>query len=500
MGKIDSLTERSLGIEEVFLGVSVECLHGATLDMQVSAIEFSSRDVAPGALFFCVPGTVVDGHDFAEDAMKRGAAGLVVERELDLDIAQYKVENAREALALCSANFYGNPSEQVQVVGITGTNGKTTTAFLTEHLMQCAGKTTGLMGTVECHIADTVVPSLHTTLESRDFQRMLSDMDRAHVDVCACEISSHALDLGRTLGTKFAVAAFTNLTQDHLDYHKTMESYFEAKARLFTEYEPRACVICTDSEHGKQLAQLSEACGRRVIRVGSTDDCDVRVIEARFAPHSTSVDLSVFDQSVSFEFPLVGRFNIENMLVCFGIGCALDLEIQTIVSALETAPQVPGRLERVVGSAGTIPAYGVLVDYAHTPDSVAKAIQAVKAVTQGRVICVFGCGGDRDHDKRPKMGKAALAADYAIVTSDNPRTEDPDDIIAMIVPGMAGHEDRFSVVPDRKEAIRVALERAKPGDCVLIAGKGHEDYQIIGTVKHPFDDRKIAADTIEELS
>ncbi len=500
MGKKESLTKRSLSIESVFRGVDVECLRGATLETQISSVEFSSRDVSSGALFFCVPGTVVDGHDFAQDAISRGAAGLVVEHELDLAIAQYKVTSAREALALCSANFYENPSTQVQIVGITGTNGKTTTAFLTEHLARCAGKTTGLMGTVECHIADKVVPSLHTTLESRDFQRMLFDMKNAQVDVCACEISSHALDLGRTLGTKFAVAAFTNLTQDHLDYHKTMESYFEAKARLFCEYEPDVCVICTDSEHGKRLAQLSEEHGRRVIRVGSHNDCDVRVVEARFAPHSTAVDLAVDGQGLSFEFPLVGRFNVENMLVCFGIGCALGIDIQTIVSALETAPQVPGRLERVVGSTGTVPAFGVLVDYAHTPDSVAKAIQAVKAVTQGQVICVFGCGGDRDHDKRPKMGAAALAADYAIVTSDNPRTEDPDAIIAMIIPGMEGNEERFSVVPDRKEAIRVALERAKPGDCVLIAGKGHEDYQIIGTVKHPFDDRKIAADAIEELS
>lgn len=500
MQKRDSLTDRSLRAGEVFFGIDTEYLRGATPDIEVRAIEFSSRDVSDGSLFFCVPGTVCDGHDFAEDALHRGVAGLVVERELDLDIAQFKVASARDALALCSANFYGYPSEKVQVVGITGTNGKTTTAFLVEHLARCAGKVTGLMGTVECHIADTVVPSLHTTLESRDFQRMLFEMENAHVDVCACEISSHALDLGRTLGTKFAVAAFTNLTQDHLDYHKTMDSYFEAKARLFTEYEVGACVICTDSNHGKQLSDLSEQCSRRVIRVGSDMNCDVRVEKARFAPHSTAVELSVQGENVSFEFPLVGRFNVENMLVCFGIGCALGIETQTIVSALKSAPQVPGRLERVVGSAGTLPEYGVLVDYAHTPDSVAKAIQAVKAVTQGKVICVFGCGGDRDHDKRPKMGKAALSADYAIVTSDNPRTEDPDAIIGMIVPGMEGHEDRFSVVPDRKEAIRAALERAMPGDCVLIAGKGHEDYQIIGTVKHPFDDRRIAADTIEELS
>ncbi len=490
----------SCDMETVFRGLEPTCLRGASLDLEVNAVEFSSRDVEPGALFFCVPGTVVDGHTFASDAVERGAAALVVERELDIDTPQFLVSDARKALALCSANFYDNPSQKLDIVGITGTNGKTTTAFLTEHMVHVAGKRAGLMGTVECHIADTVVPSLHTTLESRDFQRMLAQMVDADVDVCACEISSHALDLGRTLGTRFSVSAFTNLTQDHLDYHKSMEEYFNAKARLFTEYKPGACVICTDSQAGCDLAQLSEEHGRRVIRVGSDESCDVKLASVKFAPHSTRACVIVDGDEISFEFPLVGRFNVENMLVCFGIGVALGFDTKTIIAALESAPQVPGRLERVIGKEGTIPPFGVLVDYAHTPDSVAKAISAVEAVTEGDVICVFGCGGDRDQTKRPKMGKAALTADYAIVTSDNPRTEDPDVIIEHILAGMEGHEERYRVVPDRKEAIRVALELAKPQDAVLIAGKGHEDYQIIGTVKHPFDDRIVAAEAIEVLS
>ena len=489
----------SCNIESIFAGVPHVALHCENGPYEASSIEFSSRDVAPGALFFCVPGTAVDGHDFASDALGRGAVGLVVERELDLDAPQFLVDDARVALALCSANFYGNPSRKLDVVGVTGTNGKTTTCFLVEHLVRHAGKRAGLIGTVECHVAEEVRPSLHTTPESRDFQELLARMVDADVDVCACEVSSHALDLGRVRGSHFAVAAFSNLTQDHLDYHKTMEEYFAAKVRLFTECEPDACVICTDSPAGERMAQLCADAGRTLYRVGSGSDCDVRLVEARFDAHATRIDLEACGEWLHVTIPLVGRFNVENALVTFGIGVALGFTNELIVSALETAPQVPGRLERVVGTDGRIPDFGVLVDYAHTPDSIEKAIDAVRAVTQGRVICVFGCGGDRDHGKRPKMGAAALSADIAVVTSDNPRTEDPDAIIEQILVGMEGHEDRYVVMPDRSEAICYAIEAAGPGDVVLIAGKGHEDYQIVGTVKHHFDDREVAAHVLDEM-
>ncbi len=488
-------------VEDVFQGVAHTLLRGARPDLSVSSLEFSSRDVHEGSLFFCVVGTQVDGHKFAEDAVARGAAGLVVERELDLDVPQVLVDSTRAALAACSANFFGNPSEKLSLVGITGTNGKTTTAFLTEHIARSLGKRTGLMGTVECHIGDEVRPSLHTTPESRDLQALLADMVDADVDVAALEVSSHAIDLGRIDHTRFAVAAFTNLTQDHLDYHKTMENYFQAKKRLFTEHAPAHCVVCVDGEYGRRLAAECEAFGRDLIRVSAQQaaGCEIGVIDARYAPHSTDLTLSVDGRKFAFTLPLVGRFNVENAVVAFGIGLALGFTPEAIAEALSTAPQVPGRLERVTGSDGIVPPFGVLVDYAHTPDSIAKAVSAVKAVTSGRVICVFGCGGDRDHGKRPKMGKAALGADYAVVTSDNPRTEDPGAIIAQIVPGMAGSEERYCVVPDRKEAIAHALRLARPGDAVLIAGKGHEDYQIVGTVKHHFDDREVAREVIDSL-
>ncbi len=488
-----------MSVGDILAGVDCEPLEGADAAMKVNSIEFSSRDVAPGSLFVCVPGTAADGHDYAQDAANRGAAALVVEHPVSVALPQFQVSDARKALALGSARFYGNPSQKLKLVGVTGTNGKTTTTFLVEHMARVAGAKTGLMGTVECHVGDEVRPSLHTTPESRDLQMLLHDMVDAGVGVAALEVSSHAIDLGRILGTKFAVAAFTNLTQDHLDYHKTMEAYFAAKAALFTDAPVDACVVCTDGEYGRRLVEQCRAVGRTPITVGSAFDADVRLVQAQFAPHSTQLDIAVQGKQLTITLPLVGRFNVENALVTAGIGLGLGYSLDVIVKALETAPQVPGRLQRVVGKVNTQPGFGVLVDYAHTPDSVAKAISACKAVTPGRVICVFGCGGDRDNTKRPKMGKAALDADIAIVTSDNPRTEDPAAIIDMILPGMQDGMDRTHVIQDRREAIECALGLAQPGDSVLIAGKGHEDYQIIGTTKHHFDDREVAQEGLDKL-
>lgn len=488
-----------MSVGDILADVYCEPVEGADPAIKVSSIEFSSRDAHPGSLFVCVPGTAADGHDYAQDAANRQAAALVVERPLDVDLPQFLVYDARKALALGSARFYGNPSQKLKLVGVTGTNGKTTTTFLVEHMARVAGAQTGLMGTVECHVGDEVRPSLHTTPESRDLQMLLADMAAADVDVAALEVSSHAIDLGRILGTRFAVAAFTNLTQDHLDYHKSMEAYFAAKAALFTDAEVGACVVCTDGDYGQRLAELCRAVGRTPITVGSAFDADVRLIDAQFAAHSTTLSVDICGEARQITLPLVGRFNVENALVTAGIGLGLGYSADIICKALETAPQVPGRLQRVVGKVNTDPGFGVLVDYAHTPDSVAKAISACKAVTSGRVICVFGCGGDRDNTKRPKMGAAALSADIAVVTSDNPRTEDPAAIIDMILPGMQDGMDKTHVIADRREAIEYALGLARPGDCVLIAGKGHEDYQIIGTTKHHFDDREVAQEGLDKL-
>ncbi len=491
-----------LAIEKVFSGIGHDVVHGSIDGLRVADVVYASSEVKPGSLFFCVPGTRVDGHDFARAAVAAGASALVVQRRLeDCDVPQILVEDTRRALALCAANFFGRPSERLSLVGVTGTNGKTTTAFLVEHMAACAAHVkTGLVGTVEVHVADERRPSLRTTPESRDLQALLSDMADAGVGVAALEVSSHAIDLDRIAGTRFAVAAFTNLSQDHLDYHKTMESYFAAKARLFTEHEVGARVVCIDHEHGRRLVQMCAQAGFEALTVGADRGAFVHLERAVYAPHTTLLTLSFGGQRQDeFALPLVGRFNVENALVCAGVGVALGYTPQAICEALASSPQVPGRMQSVQGAGGKQPPFGVLVDYAHTPDAVAKAISAVADVTPGRVICVFGCGGDRDRDKRPKMGAAALAADVAVVTSDNPRTEDAQAIIDEILPGMEGAGARVHVERDRRSAIRLALSLAQSGDAVLICGKGHEDYQMVGTEKLPFDDRVVAAEEIDAL-
>ena len=491
-----------LAIEKVLFGVEHAVVRGSIDSLQVNDIVYASSEVRPGALFFCVPGTRVDGHDFAQAAVAAGAAALVVQHPVEgCETPQIRVDDTRRALALCAANFFGRPSEKLSLVGVTGTNGKTTTAFLVEHMARHAAHArTGLVGTVEVHVGDERRPSLRTTPESRDLQALLADMVKAGVRVAALEVSSHAVDLDRIVGTRFAVAAFTNLSQDHLDYHKTMESYFEAKARLFTEHEVGARVVCIDHEHGRRLVRMCEQAGHEVLTVGADRGAFVHLERAVYAPHMTLLMLSFNGQREDeFALPLVGRFNVENALVCAGVGTALGYGPQAICEALASAPQVPGRMQSVRGASGKQPPFGVLVDYAHTPDAVAKAISAVADVTPGRVICVFGCGGDRDRDKRPKMGAAALSADVAVVTSDNPRTEDAQSIIDEILPGMEGADACVHVQPDRRRAIRLALSLAQSGDAVLICGKGHEDYQIVGTEKLPFDDRVVAAEEIDAL-
>ena len=480
-------------------------------DVEVTGVTYNSRAVEPGDAFFCIPGTSTDGHRFAPDAVSRGAAALVVTHELpELDCPQFVVDDPREALALAAAQFYGNPSQDIKVVGITGTNGKTTTTYLTEWIAKCAGYTTGLIGTVETRIGDERLASAHTTPESSDLQRLFGQMRDAGAGLAAIEVSSHAIDLKRIYGTAFDVVAFSNLTQDHLDYHHDMETYFGVKERLFTEYESRARVVCVDGEYGRRIVSDCAELGREVITVSVRGDADVYARDVRFSPLGTELTVcydvagkkgAVLPEGVepagevAVHLHLIGRFNVENALLAFGIGLALGVAPDDIAEALHTVPQVPGRLERVAACEAR--GFGCLVDYAHTPDAIEKAVACVKDITEGRTIIVFGCGGDRDATKRPKMGRAALAADYAIVTSDNPRTEDPEAIIADILPGMTGSEDRYEVVVDRRAGIRRALQIARPGDCVLLAGKGHEDYQIVGTEKHHFDDREVAAEEME---
>ncbi len=492
------MTHKTCG--ELFAGI--DCTIIGNPDEPISGIAYRSDAVNPGDAFCCIVGLKADGHSFAQDAIDRGARVLIVERKVYLadatDVTEVVVKDSRKAMARLASRFYGNPSEAFSLVGVTGTNGKTTTTFLVNHIAQVLGNKTGLIGTVGIEIDGEHRPSSHTTPESPDLQKIFAMIRDEGCGVVSMEVSSHALDLERTWATKFAVTAFTNLTQDHLDYHKTFEAYFAAKARLFSKDYPAKRVINIDSTWGKELLKRASANEDVIITTGFDPSAQIHPIDVEYGAASTRVVLSVRGSQMEVTYPLVGRFNVENVMTAFGTALQLGYSASAIVEALRDVPAVPGRLQRVVAEHdGGISIY---VDYAHTPDALEKAIASVSALeTEGKTIVVFGCGGDRDSGKRPIMGRAALAADYAVVTSDNPRTEDPNAIIEDIVAGMGEGTDHFEVVPDRRDAIARAIAIANPGDAILIAGKGHEDYQIIGTEKHHFDDREVAAEELKKV-
>ena len=492
------MTHKTCG--ELFAGI--DCTIIGNPDEPISGIAYRSDAVHPGDAFCCIVGLKADGHSFAQDAIDRGARVLIVERKVYLadatDVTEVVVKDSRKAMARLASRFYGNPSEAFSLVGVTGTNGKTTTTFLVNHIAQVLGNKTGLIGTVGIEIDGEHRPSSHTTPESPDLQKIFAMMRDEGCGVVSMEVSSHALDLERTWATKFAVTTFTNLTQDHLDYHKTFEAYFAAKARLFSKDYPAKRVINIDSTWGKELLKRSSTNEDIIITTGFDPSAQIHPIDVEYGAASTRVVLSVRGSQMEVTYPLVGRFNVENVMTAFGTALQLGYSASAIVEALRDVPAVPGRLQRVVAEHdGGISIY---VDYAHTPDALEKAIASVSALeTEGKTIVVFGCGGDRDSGKRPIMGRAALAADYAVVTSDNPRTEDPNAIIEDIVAGMGEGTDHFEVVPDRRDAIARAIAVANPGDAILIAGKGHEDYQIIGTEKHHFDDREVAAEELKKV-
>ncbi len=460
-------------------------------DTVVTGVAFRADEVREGDVFFCVRGTVHDGHDFAEAARTQGAAALVVEHVLpDLDIPQYVVSDTRMALGHAAAEFWGRPSESMQVFGITGTNGKTTTTYVLDSILRAAGHITGIIGTVETRIGDDRVASTRTTPESSEVQALLARMRDAGVTAVSMEVSSHAIDLHRVDAVAFAAVGFTNLTQDHLDYHHTLSEYAAVKKRLFTDFSVCARVIDTDDEFGVVMAdEFTDA-----VTVGRRGDATVRAADEYPSAEGTSFDLVTAAERIRIRLPLAGGYNVNNALMAAGCALSNGIPLSTIVSGLEAAPQVPGRLERIDEGQQ----FSVLVDYAHTPDSLEKATAAVRSVTTGRTIVVFGCGGDRDPSKRPLMGVAAASgADHVIITSDNPRSEDPASIIAQIESGLVTTAVSYEVEVDRERAIIRALELAQPGDSVLIAGKGHENYQIFADHTVHFDDRETAREGLK---
>jgi UDP-N-acetylmuramoyl-L-alanyl-D-glutamate--2,6-diaminopimelate ligase len=459
----------------------------AEASTEITDLAYDNRAVAPGTLFFCVPGFTRDGHDFAADAVARGAVALVVERHVDVEAPQIRVPDVRAAMAPAAARFYGDPTADLDVVGVTGTNGKTTTAFLVRALLEADRRPTGLLGTVKSVIGGVEHEVQRTTPEAIDLQRtfrtMLDGGDRA----VAMEVSSHALELRRVDAIHFAVAIFTNLTQDHLDFHPTMEDYFAAKRRLFTA-EPRAAVVNVDDDYGARLAaELEEP-----VTFGLDRPATYSATEVVTDLHGSRFTVVGPETTMEVSSPLRGRFNIYNVLAAYAAARVLGVPAATAAAAIETAGQVPGRFETVDEGQP----FAVLVDYAHTPDSLENVLGAARVLTAHHLHVVFGCGGDRDRGKRPLMGEIARRlADRVIVTSDNPRSEDPEAIIREILLG-AGDEVSWNV--DRRGAIGEAIAGAGAGDVVVIAGKGHEQGQEFAEgQKIPFDDVAVAREVLK---
>ena len=497
------------GAAEDVAGIGTHPPTGDAAAVEISSLAYDSRRVEPGALFFCVPGERSDGHDHAAQAVRAGAGGLVVERPLDLGVPEVRVRSVRAAMGPIAARFYGDPSGTLEVVGVTGTNGKTTTAFLVRALLEAGGLQCGLLGTVKSVVGGEEHPDrsretpasdghLHvgqrTTPEAIDLQAALRAMLDGGDRACAMEVSSHALELGRASGVRFAAAIFTNLTQDHLDFHGTMEAYFQSKRRLFVPTELGVSVVNLDDPHGRRLAAELPA----AVTFAIERDADYRASDLRVGFDGCRCSLRTPAGERALSLPLPGRFNVANALGALAAAHSLGVDLDTLVGALERGVRVPGRFERVEEGQR----FAVLVDYAHTPDSLENVLRAARELTEGRVICVFGAGGDRDRGKRPLMGEiAARLAEVAIVTSDNPRSEDPEAIIAEILKGAAraravGAPAVVTLV-DRRAAIGRAVAAARPGDVVVIAGKGHEQGQELADgVKVPFDDVTVAREAL----
>ncbi|MFC1817282.1 UDP-N-acetylmuramoyl-L-alanyl-D-glutamate--2,6-diaminopimelate ligase [Thermodesulfobacteriota bacterium] len=471
----------------------------------ISSIHYRSQDVKPGGLFVAIPGHTVDGHEYIDEVLQRGAVAIVTQKPAQKESIIIEVENSRRALAEISCQFYDNPSEKLFVIGITGTNGKTTTAFLIESILAAAGYQVGVIGTINYRYMGIAFENTVTTPESLDLQRILSEMLNNGVSHVVLEVSSHAVDLDRIDGCRFDIGVFTNLTQDHLDYHGNMHNYWTCKKKFFTgnlsqgpKDQKAAAVVCCNNSKGKELLKTLAI---QTLSVGYSKNHMVRSHNIKAALSGISGEISTPAGDFKFNSSLVGTHNLENILCAAGVGIVLNLSLDIIQAGIENLTGVPGRLESIANDLDRF----VCVDYAHTPDALKNVLSSLRLISDRRIICVFGCGGDRDKDKRPQMGEiAGRICDLAIITSDNPRTEDPLKIISQILEGLkltssseftaadliTGFTKKGHVVePNRRQAIQLGITVSRTGDIVLIAGKGHETYQIIGKQTVPFDDR-----------
>ncbi|MBT2697731.1 UDP-N-acetylmuramoyl-L-alanyl-D-glutamate--2,6-diaminopimelate ligase [Bacillus sp. ISL-40] len=465
-------------------------------DLEITSIENDNRKVQKGSLFICIKGYTVDGHDFAESAVKNGAAAILAERPLSLDVPVILVKDTTRAMAVLADTLYGQPTKKLHLIGITGTNGKTTTSHLIEKIMVDAGQKTGLIGTMYTKIAEKTIETKNTTPESLILQKTFQQMVEAGVTTAVMEVSSHALDLGRVHGCDYDVAVFTNLTQDHLDYHKTMDEYKRAKSLLFAQlgntfdhHKPKFAVLNADDPASDMYSRSTAA---HVITYGIDNKADIQAKNIQMTSSGTHFNLFVETEKFPIQMQLIGKFSVYNVLASIAASLVSGVEINEIIKSIESVEGVSGRFELV--NAGQD--FTVIVDYAHTPDSLENVLKTVQHFAKKRIFVIVGCGGDRDRTKRPLMAQIAcqLATD-PILTSDNPRSEDPLAILKEMEAGVEG--EKYKIIPDRKEAIHTAIQQATTGDVILIAGKGHETYQIIGNVVHDFDDRLVAREAIE---
>ena len=468
--------------------------------IDIKGISYDSRDVKPGFLFVAIEGFQTDGHLYIEDAIKAGALAVLLQNEAEVPTGVTKiwVENSREALALLAASFYGHPSSKMRLVGITGTNGKTTTSYLISSIYRHAGQKVGIVGTIANYIGERKLDVSHTTPEASDLQKLLRDMVDSKVDSAVIEVSSHALSLDRVKSCEFDVAVFTNLTQDHLDFHRDMDDYLQSKIKLFKDIGegvksgPKFVVINRDDSCAPKI--ISEA-KVPVITYGLHGDADVKAVDIEASGQGSSFTVSSRQGSIRLNSKLGGLFNVYNALAAFAVGLGSGLSPEMVAESLEKVDGVPGRFELL--NCGQD--FTVVVDYAHTPDGLENILKSARSITSGRLIIVFGCGGDRDRTKRPIMGRiAGLYSDLPIITSDNPRTEDSVSILRDVEEGInkVMKPGQYRIILDRREAIREAIMEAKKGDLVILAGKGHEDYQIIGDQKIYFNDREEARKVI----
>lgn len=472
------------------MGELIEEIMGCVIDgdpsVEVTGIQYDSRKIKTGNLFVAIKGYNVDGHDYVQDAAKRGASCIVVERDVDvpLEISKAMVPDTRLALSHIASSYFNHPSGKMNITGVTGTNGKTTTCYLLRSIFRAAGIATGMLTTVEYSVGDRSKKADLTTPEALDLQRIFADMLEQGVKTAAMEVSSHGLALRRVEHVDFACAVLTNISRDHLDFHRDMEDYVSSKRRLFERIRiGGTAVLNCDDPYWREMAQASSA---RVVKYGYGDVADMRAMSAETRLEGTRVTMNWKGKTIEVRSRLVGRHNVYNVMAAATAAVCSSVDTDSIVGGIESVKRIPGRLESFLIPGGA----RAFVDYAHTPDALEKVLGSLREITPGRIISLFGCGGDRDRGKRPLMGKISTRlADFTIITSDNPRSEDPEAIINEIASDLAS--ETYMIEPDRKEAIRKALERAGEGDCVLVAGKGHETYQIVGKKRLHFDDRKV---------